>query len=256
MNGGARFSFVLTKSRPVLRAIGTITDDACTPVRYPSAVLDPNTGELISDAEVAEVDYTAFAGTKYEITARLIVRRVRDRNHPDELFPVWRFTNNTEPVTDADITHRQHAIIESVFADLIDGPLAHMPSGLFAANTAWATPAAITHNLLRAAGTLTDHTHARGATLRRHLVKVPARMPQAPGQTNPAPTSSLASSQAMENLVGQHLHRSQPTRSGLTPDHRPGKALPGDNSGRAGETSSSPTPVTNQPTQDHRQPKP
>ena len=146
---------------------------------------------------------------------------------------MWRFTNNTEPVTDADITHRQHAIIESVFADLIDGPLAHMPSGLFAANTAWATPAAITHNLLRAAGTLTDHTHAvaRGATLRRHLVNVPARMSQAPGQTNPAPTSSLASSQAMENLVGQHLHRSQSTRSGLTTDHRPGKALPGDNSG-------------------------
>ena len=95
---------------------------------------------MISDAEVAEVDYTAFAGTKNEITARLIVRRVHDRDHPDELFPVSRyhpfFTNNTEPVTDADITHRQHAIIESVFADLIDGPLAHMPSGLFAANAA------------------------------------------------------------------------------------------------------------------------
>jgi hypothetical protein len=70
-------------------------------VRYPGAVPDPNTGEFISDAEVAEVDYTAFAGTKYEITTRLIVRRVRDRNHPDELFPVWRyhpfFTTNTEP---------------------------------------------------------------------------------------------------------------------------------------------------------------
>ena len=60
-------------------------------MRYPGAVPNPNTGELISDAEVAEVDYTAFAGTKYEITARLIVRRVRDRNHPDELFPVWRY---------------------------------------------------------------------------------------------------------------------------------------------------------------------
>jgi hypothetical protein len=103
VNGGARFSFVLTTSRPVLRAIGTIADDAWTPVRYPGAVLDPDTGELISDAEVAEVDHTAFAGTTYEITARLIVRRVRDRNHPDEVFPVWRyhpfFTNNTEPVT-------------------------------------------------------------------------------------------------------------------------------------------------------------
>jgi hypothetical protein len=172
----------------VLRAIGTIPDDAWTPVRYPGAVLDPDTGELISDAEVAEVAYTAFAGTPHEITARLIVRRVRDRNHPDELFPVWRyhpfFTNNTEPLTDADITHRQHAIIESVFADLIDGPLAHMPSGVFAANAAWATLAAITHNLLRAAGTLTDRTHAvaRGATLRRHLVNVPARIARPQGK--------------------------------------------------------------------------
>ena len=69
-------------------------------MRYPGAVPNPNTGELISDAEVAEVEYTAFAGTKYEITARLILRRVRDRNHPDELFPLWRyhpFTTNTEP---------------------------------------------------------------------------------------------------------------------------------------------------------------
>lgn len=187
VKGGARFSFVLTKSRSALRAIGTIAEDAWTPVRYPGAVADPDTGELISDAEVAEVDYTAFAGTKYEITARLIVRRVRDRNHPDELFPVWRyhpfFTNNTEPVTDADITHRQHAIIESVFADLIDGPLAHLPSGIFAANAAWAVLAAITHNLLRATGTLTDHAHAvaRGATLRRHLVNVPARIARPQG---------------------------------------------------------------------------
>jgi hypothetical protein len=188
VKGGARFSFVLAKSRPVLRAIATIADDAWTPVRYPGAVTDPDTGELISDAEVAEVEYTAFAGTKYEITARLVVRRVRDRNHPDELFPVWRyhpfFTNSTEPVADADITHRRHAVVESVFADLIDGPLAHMPSGVFAANAAWAVLAAITHNLLRAAGTLTDHAHAvaRGATLRRHLVNVPARIVRPQGK--------------------------------------------------------------------------
>jgi hypothetical protein len=187
VNAGAQFSFVLTKSRPVLRAIGAIGEDAWIPVRYPGAVTDPDTGEWISDAEVAEIEYTAFAGTPYEITARLIVRRVRDRNHPDELFPVWRyhpfFTNNAEPVTDADITHRQHAIIESVFADLIDGPLAHLPSGVFAANAAWAVLAAITHNLLRAAGTLIDHDHAvaRGATLRRHLVNVPARIARPQG---------------------------------------------------------------------------
>jgi hypothetical protein len=60
-------------------------------VRYPGAVLDPDTGALISDAQVAEVPYTAFAGTRYEITGRLIVRRVRDANTQDPLFPVWRY---------------------------------------------------------------------------------------------------------------------------------------------------------------------
>jgi hypothetical protein len=79
---------------------------------------------------------------------------------------------------DADVTHRQHAIIEQVFADLINGPLAHLPSGHFNANAAWAICAAITHNLLRAAGTLASrfHAKARGATLRRHLIAVPARL--------------------------------------------------------------------------------
>lgn len=128
------------------------------------------------------MEYTAFAATKTPVTARLIVRRVRDRAKDGELFPVYRFhpffTNNTERTTQADITHRQHAIVESVFADLIDGPLAHLPSGSFAANHAWAWCAAITHNLLRAAGALTNREHAvaRGATLRRRIVNVPARL--------------------------------------------------------------------------------
>jgi len=126
---------------------------------------------------------TAFAGTRYEITGRLIVRRVRDANTQDPLFPVWRyhpfFTNNTEPLTQADITHRGHAICETVWSDLIDGPWAHQPSGNFAANAAWSILAAICHNLLRAAGTLTRtarYTAARGATLRTHLVNLPARL--------------------------------------------------------------------------------
>jgi hypothetical protein len=177
-----RFSVVLTKNPAVTAAIESIADDAWTPVRYPGAVIDPDTGELISDAEVAEVEFTAFASTKHPVTARLIVRRVRDRAKTDELFPVWRyhpfFTNTEESTVEADITHRRHAIIETVFADLIDGPLAHLPSGLFAANSAWAICAAITHNLLRAAGTLTSPKHAvaRGATLRRHIITIPARI--------------------------------------------------------------------------------
>ena len=182
LTAGVRFSVVLTKNRAVQRAIAAIDEHAWTPVSYPGAVTDPDTGKLISDAEVAEVEFTAFASTRHPVTARLIVRRVRDRAKTEELFPVWRhhpfFTNNTESTVVADITHRRHAIIETVFADLIDGPLAHLPSGRFAANSVWAICAAMTHNLLRAAGSLAGPRHAvaRGATLRRQLVAVPARL--------------------------------------------------------------------------------
>jgi hypothetical protein len=80
----------LTKDPAVSRAIASIGDDSWVPVHYPGAVVDPDTGQLISDAEVAEVAFTAFATTKAPVTARLIVRRVRDRAKQDELFPVWR----------------------------------------------------------------------------------------------------------------------------------------------------------------------
>lgn len=179
---GVRFSLVLTKNPAVQKAIAAISEDAWTPVKYPGAVRDPDTGEWISDAEVAEVPYTAFASKPDRVTARLIVRRVRDAARQDELFPVWRYhpflTDSTEPAVDADLTHRRHAVIETVFADLIDGPLAHIPSGRFGANSAWVLCAAIAHNLLRAVGTLTGTRlgRARGATLRRTLVTVPARL--------------------------------------------------------------------------------
>ena len=93
--------------------------------------------------------FTAFAsrGKKNQISARLIVRRVRDAN-PDhvqlnaqgELFRVWRhhavFTDSPLPILQAEADHRRHAIIEQVIADLKNGPLAHLPSGSFAANSA------------------------------------------------------------------------------------------------------------------------
>jgi hypothetical protein len=178
----AQFSLVMTRNAAIDRAIAAIDDDAWTPVSYPGAVRDPDTGSWISDAEVADIPYTAFASTKDRITARLVVRRVKDARFPDALFPVWRYhpflTNTDLPVEQADITHRQHAIIETVFADLIDGPLAHIPSGRFGANSAWVLCAAIAHNLLRAAGVLAGdrHSRARGSTLRRRIVNIPARL--------------------------------------------------------------------------------
>lgn len=182
VKAGVRFSVVLAKNRAVTRAIGAIGEGAWTPVTYPGAVVDPDTGELISDAQVAEIEFTAFGSTDHPVTARLVVRRVRDQNKLNELFPVWRhhpfFTNSAESTVEADLTHRQHAVIETVFSDLIDGPLAHLPSSRFAANSAWAICATITHNLLRAAGTLNSDglAVARGATLRRQIVNVPARL--------------------------------------------------------------------------------
>ena len=182
VGAGAQFSLVMTRNAAVDRAINAIDDEAWTPVSYPGAVRDPDTGAWISDAEVAEIPYTAFASTTDRITARLIVRRVKDACYPDALFPVWRyhpfFTNTDAPVEEADITHRQHAIIETVFADLIDGPLAHIPSGRFGANSAWVLCAAISHNLLRADGVLAGerHARARGSTLRRTIVNVAARL--------------------------------------------------------------------------------
>jgi len=78
----------------------------------------------------------------------------------------------------AEHQHRQHATIEQVIADGKASALAHLPSGNFQANAAWLTLWAIAHNLLRAAGALSGTFHAKAttATIRAHLVHVPARI--------------------------------------------------------------------------------
>jgi Transposase DDE domain group 1 len=183
---GVYFSVPLQSNPKLQAAIDTIDTNAWTPVRYPGAVFDEQTQCWISNAEVAETTYTAFESTVHKVTARLVVRRVRELNPAppgqEELFPTWRYhaflTDTDLPTVTADLTHRGHAIIEQLFADLIDGPLAHMPSGRFAANAAWLTLAAMSHNPIRAAGCLTGswHAKARAATLRRHLINIPARV--------------------------------------------------------------------------------
>ncbi|WP_270887108.1 transposase, partial [Pedococcus sp. 5OH_020] len=77
----------------------------------------------------------------------------------------------------ADKTHRGHAVIEQVHADLKNAALAHLPSGNFTANAAWLVLAVIAFNLTRAAATLTGPQLAKAttATIRRRLVHVPAR---------------------------------------------------------------------------------
>jgi hypothetical protein len=185
---GARFSVTVNMDSKVAAAIAAIPETTWRPIRYPRAIWDDQLGCWVSDAQVAEVEYTAFTSSKkgQAITARLIVRRVRDLNRQapagqGELFPAWRyhamFTDSPVELVQAEEQHRDHAIVEQVFADWTDGPLAHLPSGIFPANAAWLACAAIAHNLLRAAGSLASLTYgkARGATIRRDLIDVAAR---------------------------------------------------------------------------------
>ncbi len=185
------FSITARKTRAVTAAIASIGEDEWTTIHYPRAVFDDQLHQWISDAEVAEIPFTAFASkpTARQVTARLIVRRVRDanpdhvaRNAQGELFRVWRhhaiFTDSPLPMLTAERDHRRHAIIEQVIADLKNGPLAHLPSGHFWANSAWLVCAAMAFNLTRAAGTLAGTVHAKATTgrIRAQLITVPARL--------------------------------------------------------------------------------
>jgi len=185
--GGARFSVTAPMNASIRAAIAAIGEEAWTAIKYPHAIWDDQLRCWVSDAEVAETGYTAFASKKGQaVTARLVVRRVRDLNKQagagqDELFPVWRyhavFTDSPFELIQAEGQHRDHAVMEQVFADVTSGPLAHMPSGVFTANAAWLSIAAMAHNLLRAAGALASlpFARARAATIRRDLIAVAAR---------------------------------------------------------------------------------
>jgi hypothetical protein len=184
---GAHFSVSVRMDPKVRAAIAGIPENTWTPIRYPRAIWDDQLGRWVSDAQIAQVEYTAFTARKGPaITARLIVRRVKDLNRKasagqGELFTAWRyhalFTDSPFVMLQAEEHHRGHAQAEQVFADWTDGPLAHLPSGSFPANAAWLALAAISCNLLRAAGALASlaYAKARGATVRRDLINVAAR---------------------------------------------------------------------------------
>lgn len=187
LRAGAWFSFTIPQWPTVARAIAGIGEDAWTRIEYPNAVRDEDTGEWISDAEVAQAPFTAFVSRKKDeqIVCRLVVRRVKRRNEnatagQETLFDTWRYhafiTNSPLDAVDADRFHRGHAIIEQVIAELKGGPLAHLPSGKFTANHAWVQFAVIAHNLSRAAATAAGLGRARMATLLRTIIQTPARL--------------------------------------------------------------------------------
>ncbi len=189
LDAGAWFSFTVPMWKTVVAAISQIPEDAWTPIVYPRAVRDEDTGELISDAQVAQNEFVAFTSRPKteQVTCRLVVRRVKrlgaapaNAAGQGELFTTWRhhafITNTTLDSVGADAAHRGHAIVEQVIAELKDGPLAHLPSGKLAANGAWLACTVLAFNLARAAAHGAGLARARAATIRTKIVAVPARL--------------------------------------------------------------------------------
>src|SRR5450830_1824326 len=119
--GGARFSITARMDPAVTRAITQIPDDAWAGIKYPHAIYDEDEHRWVSDAEVAEIGFTAFTSRRLDehISARLIVRRVKRLNPTTVpagqggLFSTWRhhavFTDSAESMLAAEATHRDHA---------------------------------------------------------------------------------------------------------------------------------------------------
>lgn len=190
--GGADASVTVRMDPAVKRAIAAIGADAWTPIQYTNSVYDEEAQRWVSAAEVAEIPYTAFSSRKKSerISGRLVVRRIPELNPKADqdqptLFDTHRFhaffttvaTEKLDAVA-ADKAHRKHARIEQVNADLKDSALAHLPSGNFAANSAWLVAAVMAYNLTRTAGILAQgpFTKARTGTIRAKIINVPARI--------------------------------------------------------------------------------
>src|SRR6266540_1758511 len=187
----AWYSVTTRANPPVNRAIASIPEEAWRPIKYPNAIweeAEPGLGHWVSDAEVAEVQFSAFTSRrKHEhVQCRLVVRRVKrlqplagDGTQQGELMATYRhhafITNSTLGLVEADQRHRDHAIVEQVIAELKDGPLAHLPSGKYTANAAWLAHAVIGFNIARALDAATPGHH-RWATLRTRIINVPARI--------------------------------------------------------------------------------
>jgi hypothetical protein len=189
----AWFSVTTRMTKTVTAAIASIPAEAWRPIKYPNAIWEPGEqpgdGHWVSDAEVAEIGFTAFTGRrKHEhVTCRLIVRRVKrlqplacDGTEQGELFATYRhhafITNSDFSTIEADERHRDHAIVEQVIAELKDNALAHLPSGNYTANAAWVAHAVTAFNLARATAVAAGHHRARWASLRKKIIAVPARI--------------------------------------------------------------------------------
>jgi len=161
----ARFSITVRQTKPVRAAIAAIDEAAWTQIPY-------------TPDGVAQVAETPFRGD------RLIVRRVRNLDDQQQLFPTWRYhafvTDRPGTTVELDADHRRHAVVELAIRDAKHGAgLRHHPSGRFHANAAWLVLVCLAHNLLRwsaALGLGVRDELVVAKTLRRTLLALPGRL--------------------------------------------------------------------------------
>lgn len=166
------FSVTARKNAAIRKAIDAIADDAWTPIPY----------WIDGGADVAETTYTAFAGTRHEVTCRLLVRRVRptpgSQLAMDVVFDYHAILTDREgDLLAIEADHRRHAVVEHVVDDLKHhAGLAHLPSGRFAANAAWLALVGVAYNLARWTAGAAGLGRVTTKTLRLTVIAAPARL--------------------------------------------------------------------------------
>src|SRR5450759_729386 len=95
---GAQVSVTVRMNPVVKRAIAAISADAWMTIKYPHGIYDEEARVWISEAQVAEIPFTAFSSRKpaEQVPGRLVVRRIPDVNTRAKtgqapLFEIWRF---------------------------------------------------------------------------------------------------------------------------------------------------------------------
>ena len=164
---------VRTNTKGVAEAIAAIDEGAWIPIEYTED----------GEAAVAECLYQG---------RRLVVRRTRLVDPAQlRLWPDWRhfgfLTDLEGEVTEVDAFHRAHATVELDIRDLKEGAgLEHIPSGNFAANSAWLQCAVLAHNLIRWSVTLGEPAAERivARSVRTRLIAMPARLVNHSGRHN------------------------------------------------------------------------
>ena len=186
--GGARFSVTARMDPKIRRAIAAIPDERLGGHPLPAGDLGRRRATLDlrrrgRRGRLHRVRVPAQAGGH-----RGVDRAPGPPARPEvtagqtELSPAWRyhavFTDSPFPTLKAEADHRDHAIIEQLNAELIDGPLAHLPSGRLHRQRRLADLRRDRPQPAARRGHLASRYHAtaRSATLRRHLIAVPARI--------------------------------------------------------------------------------